>query len=131
MGWTYTTRPAGIRDIDFFAHIFNPLQIIALSKNSNEHAIYMAIRIPFGKYEGKITAVVMLYDIARRKECGYGYKELPEEFEPFFYSCPIQILNMLSPVEELFDGESRERARKWRETCYLSQGKPDNQCRLL
>lgn len=120
MGWLYTDRQPGTSDYDFFAPFMEPFKIIALSNNSQEKAIYMAIQITKGEYEGKVTALVILYD---KKQNEYGFKEISEDCGPLYYSCPKRILKLLSPVEELFsEGLYREAARRWRQDCQQGYG---------
>ena len=64
---------------------------------------YGAIRID----ENRVVAVVML-----TKTSGYefGYKDMDETMEPYYYECPLKVLKVLTPTDN-------ENAIRWREKC--------------
>ena len=47
---------------------------------------------------------------SRRDGTVWGYKDMSEDCEPFYYDCPASILNLLTPTQN-------ENAKHWREVC--------------
>lgn len=47
----------------------------------------------------------------------YGYKYMSEDMGPYYYDCPIKILDLLTPTDN-------EQANEWRKRCYEKAKKP-------
>lgn len=58
---------------------------------------------------GEVWALVALTDIYKGQ---FFYKDMSEDMEPFYYECPDEILDLLSPTE--YEG-----ALRWREKCRI------------
>lgn len=57
---------------------------------------------------GDIWALIVLTDTDGNE---FGYKDMDETCDPYYYDCPIGILKLLSPTEN-------EYAKEWRKNCY-------------
>ena len=63
-----------------------------------------------------VTALVFLTRGSERS--GFGYKDMTETMGPIEDRCPPRILDLLSPVEQLGQGEqAAEWAKEWRARC--------------
>ena len=68
---------------------------------------YAAVKSP---HDGKVGAVIILTKIDRNSYCNFGMKWLGEEDGPFKCECPKSVLDALSPTDN-------EYALEWREKC--------------
>ena len=88
------------------------LQYSTLNKNTKHFAeatSYVAVR----HYDGSVSAVVVL--MTHRKEHGdkYFFRIMGEEECPFYFDCPQEIFDRLSPLTP----DSHENAVIWRRYC--------------
>lgn len=63
---------------------------------------------------GKVFAVVCLLSYRPKDMYNFGYKEMDESMNPYYYDCPDRIMNLLTPAED--DGSI-----KWRRTVQLTK----------
>lgn len=56
---------------------------------------------------GEIWALIVL---TSTENGDFRYKDMSEDMEPYYYDCPVSILNLLSPV-------ANENALEWRRKC--------------
>jgi hypothetical protein len=112
MGWTYQARAKGIPTYDFFATLWNSehTQVIGAAAPGFD-TVYVALKTPQG-----VTAIVVETQWVKDFH-NFGYKDCDEGCGPFNAACPERILKLLSPVEDLYEGESLESARRWRAEC--------------
>jgi len=118
MGWTFTHRGSEVSDMEFYANRLRPHVIRELYNHRAMNAIYMAVECADGDDKGKIFGLVALW----KTEAGrlnYGFKMLEEGNGPVASTCPLHILTMLSPVDELYPPGSfgRKAATAWRDKC--------------
>lgn len=74
-----------------------------------EDALYIAVRRP----DGLVTCEVYLFRMEGGRMVHAMY---PESSFPYCNGCPLHILQMLSPIYELFETEiERDRAIQWRD----------------
>ena len=64
----------------------------------------------------EVWGLVALTDIDNGE---FGYKDMSEDMCPYYFDCPIEILELLSPTEN-------ENAIEWRKCCYARHGKKIN-----
>lgn len=105
----------------------------------NQQMVTMESREPIGKYEviksavagttyyaavkmtkfaepekATIFAVVVLTQIDNSSHYNFSYKDMEESMGPYKYDCPVGILNILSPTENKYALEWREKCRETR-----------------
>lgn len=122
MGWTTTYKPKGEGIIEFLGR---------RSLNwSNEHGsgelikgkvikgvAYMAVRRTFPASENKephVFAAIYKVQMYPKAKDGYtfGYKDMDESMLPYYFDCPDDILDLLSPTEVPNEVEWRSECRK-------------------
>jgi hypothetical protein len=83
--------------------------------------IYAAVKLGsnHGERAGLITALIIMTSNNKKEHYNFGYKDMTEGCGPHFYKCPKRIINLLSPVDDLYDADSsaREYATNWRNKC--------------
>jgi hypothetical protein len=125
MGWTYQT--AGYYKngkIDRKAEcdaLWNDDKCFKVEKSSMVGSTYYAaVRMIAKRIDGKIEelpaseqkvfATVTLTSTNGDRVFNFGYKEMGESCNPYYYDCPKSILDLLTPTES-------EWANEWRKTC--------------
>ena len=81
-------------------------------KDADDHYVYE--RIPVGEQE---TIGVVLLTATRERGEYFAYKPMDETVGPMYYHCPKSILNLLTPTENKW-------ALEWRDKCYENASKP-------
>lgn len=117
----YTHKEPGISVFDFFREEFNHEEdngaygkvLDCAVKNLCTAYLAYEVRNVHGNHE--VTAVVCLLHYSRDPYYNFGYKEIPEIFEPVECNCPERILKLLTP---LLDPTGQECAQRWREKCW-------------
>ena len=66
--------------------------------------------IPIPKEQQKVVGVVTLTSTRNDDGFNFGYKEMDETVCPYYFDCPLSILNLLTPTDS-------EWANKWRDKC--------------
>lgn len=69
--------------------------------------VYAAVQHPKGH---TFALVVIIFDVMEDGRREVYYKDMDESMEPFYYNCPAEIINMLSPTDN-------EHAKTWRLKC--------------
>ncbi len=131
MGWTFTHREKGTSNKDWFANQFegNGFEILDVASGSmNRNNVYIAMRLP----DGNVTAVACLTRWVPKEHFNYGWKDMSEEMGPHITDCPRRIMDLLSPVDDLFPvgSSSREWAQAWRDKVDAFREKMDNKPKL-
>ncbi len=117
MGWTYTHRPKGQSIKDFFSNQFNydrgdGRYGKVLECSANLRVAYMAYEVGCPGEEKRIIALVcLIHHSSHDVRYNFGYKDMEESMGPVESSCPEEILRMLTPTEEKY-------ALDWRERCW-------------
>lgn len=115
MGWLYTCKPRGLPIKDFFQERFGE-GVEILDCAAKFDAAYMAVRNV--REPEKVYGVVCLIRHVPKDHYNFGYKDMDESCGPNVSECPERILDLLSPVEDLYPHpQSRQWAREWRERC--------------
>lgn len=68
---------------------------------------YAAVR---DKRDGSVWALVCLTGTTTKDYFNFGYKDMSESWEPYYYDCPDRILDMLTPTDS-------EASNRWRRKC--------------
>ena len=111
MGWWFQYKPSDMSVKEFFEKEFNGEKIKVLDcKVVNFKTAYLAIQNPL-----TIFGCVCLLEYKHNEHCNFGYKDMDESMEPYYYECPESILKLLSPLS---DDPKDDGARRWREQCY-------------
>lgn len=111
MGWDFSHRPSGEKLKDFFEKEFPDVTIVESAVV--DEIFYAAVKINQGEREGMTTAVVCLTKRQPNGRCNFGYKAMDETMHPFYYDCPLRVLDKLSPT-------INESALEWRTRCRLA-----------
>ena len=116
MGWTgiHATEYKNGRidrkaqmDKEFSVHDYEVL------KSTMRGAIYYAgVKHP----KGHVFGLVCITNVNTKEYWNFHYKPMDESMLPYYYDCPKNILEMLSPTDS-------ENANTWRERCYSRLGK--------
>jgi Domain of unknown function (DUF6927) len=146
MGWTYTFRPRGMTDLEFFTRQwgekFSSKIKATASKNGVFYAVYEtdAEKSPelVPDANGKVrVALVVLTKRAPKSEYNFGWKDMDEFSGPYYYECPARLLDMLSPfrLEAAFAaagkwGSGMRSASGWRHACRANAAKQKNRLKL-
>lgn len=117
MGWTSFEVTKGRKTADVIAEEFGSNYEI-VEHATKGRAFYAAVR---RKDTGRTFAAVVLVN---RRSNGrwaptveFAYKDQTESMGPVDAEAPAKVLDALDPVEDLYEGSSREWAAKWRQRC--------------
>lgn len=113
MGWLFSHRDRGISTEDYLAQSLSAdAKIVASSSHLN--VSYLAVETAAG-----ISAVVVLTQWDSRDWHNFGTKWIDESMGPVQANCPARILDLLSPVSELYSGSANQQrcATEWRDAC--------------
>jgi hypothetical protein len=110
MGYTWCSKTNSDTIPEFFAAEFSSLELLEVMVVRLREC-YIAYRRPGTNL---VQAMVILLDYRPDHWQNFGYNEMDEVENPYYYNCPERILNMLDPLpdEPFYDG-----ARKWRAEC--------------
>ncbi len=111
MGWTYYATYGNINRLDECRRHFGEQPSWAtIVKDALVGTTYYAAMKDAKTNE--IWALVVLTDIDNGE---FGYKDMSEDMLPYYFECPIKILELLSPTD-------CENAIEWRRHCYAYHG---------
>lgn len=117
MGWTFVdNRPRGMSNTEWFAREwgerFSERVVDLASPTLGE--TYVAYRRPS---DDKVECLVILTHFVR--DGSFGYKDLDESMGIGLDRCPQRILELLSPVTELWPDDPRSQmASEFRDACW-------------
>ena len=116
MGWTYTyAKHWKGNKIDRKAECDERLTWSNETKSSKVLKSAMVGTIYYGAVETTYTdgkrEVWCAVFLTRVDSDEFGYKDMEESMQPYYYDCPMSILKLLTPTDN-------EDSLKWRETCY-------------
>lgn len=124
MGWTYTTRPKGLKTRDWLIQqrVLDANRIKAFRMKKN--VAYVAYEV--GKNDKSAVLAVVVKISRSKNKC--GWKSMDETMGPYIYDCPAQILDSLDPIEEVarklgLGASVQDRMVKWRHICYSGDRK--------
>jgi hypothetical protein len=114
MGWTFTHVEKGASVSEFFANQFNYTREdgsygkVLLCK-STPHEAYIAYERKLVGQEPEVTAIVCLIHRVKA-HFNFGYKDMDETMQPYYYNCPKEVLALLTPTTNM-------NAQVWRNEC--------------
>lgn len=121
MGWTYLHKDASQTLRDFFSKEFgdgtvyngkiNRLVDIATIHLKECYMAWESEDINTG--DKQVSAVVCILDYQPKSDMNFGYKDITEDMGPNYYNCPERILKLLSPTDNQW-------AKDWRDKCYMN-----------
>ena len=129
MGWKNcflgTIRREYESNFDFFNREFGG-RLVAITEDrvpvgSKEPTVlYGAIIIGQTPKEVAIIGIVIL--VTREDYHNVTYKEITEEMGPYYYKCPKEIIDILTPISVIeergyFSEISKQYAKNWRNKC--------------
>lgn len=119
MGWLFTERPKGIKDLDWLNQYFtSTTHWVDCARGSlNKMVLYALCEGPDGNLNIAIGPVQ--YD---RGNGMFGWKDMDESEGPYYYDCPERIMKQLKSPEELYkDSYTIRNAQGWRDKVKESQ----------
>lgn len=111
MGTTFEHRAPGVDTDDFFNGVINQGWGTVIAAAATLRVAYLAVQTK----DGVAGAACPIHWCPRDEMCNFGYKIVSEDMGPGDARCPARILDLLSPLEDLYCGHSLEHARSWRE----------------
>lgn len=103
MGWTGTDLRGRKADRSFFEREFRGMTIH--DYHEGKDAVYLVAERP--SHPGEKFAVI----VATERQAGWlYYNDMSEHLGPYYYGCPVRLLDQLTPTLS-------EEANKWREAC--------------
>ena len=126
MGWTETyyysklTQKERRQELDKLFTWENASSAYSIERSAIVgNTYYAAVR-----QENKETQAIDVWGVVclmseRKDGCGYwyGYKDMSEDMGPYYYDCPVAILDLLTPTDN-------EDANEWRDKCREYAKKP-------
>lgn len=135
MGWTFydadvTTR--GKRDNKKIKAILDKQCTWEWDGGSNKplksslvgNTYYAAVEQLLPDGTRKVWAAVTRISLGNENGFRFGYKDMEESMNPFYYDCPIGILNLLTETDSKYANEWRENVRKYHEEQKEKRSKP-------
>jgi hypothetical protein len=117
MGWTFSHKDKSESVKSFFEKRFNyqsaesnsafkllDCKVVAMK------TAYLAIELTRKSGVAVTFAVVCLLDYQPKAHFNFGYKDMEESMNPYYYDCPQSILDLLTPT-------TNEDALAWRAKC--------------
>lgn len=97
MGWTSFNLNKPVKEwfINDYIGINNNQEVIDVSIIKRK-TLYAAIR---DKETNKVFALVFLLRLSPRSYYNFSYKDMDETMEPFYYDCPMKIINKLTATD--------------------------------
>lgn len=122
MGWLWTHKPRHIKPLDF---IINHTGALTWSSPQREHnykvidaalvglrTAYFAVeQVHRGTGERRVWAAIFLLGYAPKNRHNFGWKDMDETCGPYEASCPERILKLLTPTDNQY-------ANDWRQRCW-------------
>lgn len=126
MGWTFTSKPYKQSVLQFFKGEFDyskegrSLEVVDCAVVGFREA-YLAMKRtdPEGKSYTFGMVCLLAYHPKDPQGFTFGYKDMDEGMNPFYYNCPERILHLLSPKEDFPQREhDTSYAWDWRDECW-------------
>lgn len=120
MGWTYTRREKGCSHKDWFQkHVYGDAATV-LDVAAKRGVAYAAVLIAQGDRDPLVIADAISFRWAPASaDFNFGYKVAPESMGPVSRDCPERILDLLSPLDRIWEPDTNEYewAKEWRQAC--------------
>ena len=106
MGWTYLHRDKGTSDRDFFLKDFDAGTVFH-AWGTVAGTFYAAVETP--REPGKVWALVAMTNWAPKDYFNFGFKDMSEDSGPYHCQAPLSVLNALTPTDNNYALEWRDR----------------------
>jgi hypothetical protein len=134
MGWTFTHRPKGISNKEWFEREWAEgyEQVDVASGSHNRNNVYVALRKP----DGLVVGVAIRTKWVPKDYHNFGWKSMDESMGPVIDDMPERIYELLSPLEEIYPDRDFEAdggakwAKAWRERVEAHHEKMRNRVKL-
>lgn len=113
MGWDFHHEVAPYNRREILKKELNTEKYEVLKDALVGSVWYAAIR---NKETGNVYAAVVLTKIHKNDYCNFGIKWMDDSVGPYYYDCPKNILDLLSPTDS-------EWANEWRKKCLENKAK--------
>lgn len=111
MGWTYCSNYGETNRLELCRKHFGkqPSWATIVKDAIIDTTYYAAMK---DTKTGEVWGLIVLTDICNGE---FGYKDMSEDMMPYYFDCPKEIIDPLSPTDN-------EYAIKWREHCLKNAG---------
>ena len=96
--------------VESYGHVYPAMKDTVLKSSMVGSVYYAAVKREQPGKEPKVWAAICLTHGRGRDGSVWGYKDMCESMEPYYYDCPVGILALLTPTDNAD-------ANKWREEC--------------
>lgn len=118
MGWTYTYRPKGETNTEFFGKMWEKSKVLDTAQVG--FTVYGALRLP----DGRVRALVILTRWVPNDPYNFGYKDMDESMGPCDVACPERIFALLTPLDKTDSKWAHEWRAKVREYHEAKKARP-------
>jgi len=119
MGWTYMrslgghATPKDYLDAQFTFETSDASLKVLRSELADDRVYYAAVeRLPRAGGDRIVFGLVCLVDHDPQWVDRFGYKDMTETMGPYYWDCPVEILDLLTPAENAFAVEWRRKCRE-------------------
>jgi hypothetical protein len=132
MGWTFMNKSKSITASEFLKNEFTwrneqatvvVLDVAIVGMRTAYLAIERKGLTMENKQINEVYAMVCLLDYQPKEYNNFGYKDMEEGCQPYYFDCPKRILDLLTPTDS-------EGATKWRDTCLENLAKRESKPKL-
>lgn len=106
MGWTFMGRPQDVRAE--LRELYQSQFTQVIDDAVIGRTYYCAVEVNKPGKPREVYAGVALYSL---KGGEFGYKEMDESMGPYYFECPIRILDKLTPPTSSYAAEWRNKCR--------------------
>lgn len=96
--------------VESYGHVYPAMKDTVLKSSMVGSVYYAAVKRERPGKEPMVWAAICLTQGRGRDGSLWGYKDMCESMDPFYYDCPAGVLALLTPTDN-------ENANKWREEC--------------
>ena len=114
MGWVTYDKPKGVTARQALEREFTSLEFVEYAYVGG--VAYIAARDTRPERGGKVFGLVVMLAGRPRDEHNFGYKDIPERYNPVDAQAPARVLDALDPTEN-------EEAQAWRARCRANLAK--------
>lgn len=112
MGWTFyhcdnPNKIEEVRNLYTWQEDDRGAEVVDIAAHGN--TVYVAVHY-WNPEEDNIHAAVVLTAQNNKDWCNFGYKDMSESMNPYYYDCPKRILDRLTPTDNDY-------ALEWRRKC--------------
>jgi hypothetical protein len=109
VGYTGVHREKGISSKDFFQHELFPAGTGQIIESATVGSVfYAAVKTALTQ---EVWGLVVIFKYDSKDYFNFTFKEMSDDMGPYYYDCPKRVLDKLTPTDNRF-------ANDWREKCY-------------